>query len=91
MCPRMDLRIVATGNPQLTFCQCENIWLKAMHGQRGALQWAGAKACGTADTTAKLLEQQCKLPTTGKSANMFKPQQIFHIHRARQVNASAAT
>ena len=77
MCPRADLHIDIAGTPA-TMCDCKNLWLKALDGQRGSVVIAD-DTCGPATTTDELLQQRCQHPDPG---SWLMKNTFIHIYQA---------
>ena len=70
MCPRTDMDAYISDTP-VTMCACDNLWLKALDGQRGSVDIAD-DTCGNDGTTEELVQQWCQRSDTG-SVSHFVP------------------
>ena len=60
-CPQSPLTLKGKSS-SVSLCRCENVWLKAVDGQRGSVE-LGLMTCGIAATTDEILQQQCQQPS----------------------------
>ena len=63
MCRCTDMDVYISDTP-VTMCACDNLWLKALDGQRGSVDIAD-DTCGNAATIDQLLQENCQRPDTG--------------------------